>query len=100
MIELKQSEQLMRAIETAKANRNSLLVKMTGVARQYLVVNKNTNQVYTILFHVKNNGQKFATCTCKAGEHGRLCKHIAAAAGLNTCLAEQGLLNRLQMQNA
>ena len=94
MIELKSSEQLTKAIERAKTNSKSLLVKRTNVPRQYCVVNKNTNQSYVILFSVKNNGQKFASCTCKAGENGLICKHVAAAAGLNTCLAEQGLLNQ------
>ncbi len=98
MIELKSSEQLKKAIDRTKADPKSLLVKMTSVTRQYAVLNKYTNNVYTVNFFVKGNNQKFATCDCKAGEHGRICKHIAAAAGLNTCLAEQGLLNRQQFQ--
>lgn len=99
MIELKRNEQLKMAIDRARAERKSLLVKMTGVARQYLVVNRNTNKVYTVSFSVKFSGQKFASCDCKAGMNNRLCKHVAAAAGLNVCLAEQGLLNRQQTQS-
>ena len=98
IIELKNNEQLVKAIERAKSNAKSLLVKRTDVPRQYRVVNKNTNQSYLIFFSVKNNGQKFANCTCKAGENGLICKHVAAAAGLNTCLAEQGLLTHQSQQ--
>lgn len=98
MIELKTGEQLNKAIERAKANAKNLLVRRTNVPRQYQVISKNTQNVYAVFFHVKGSGQKFASCNCKAGEHGILCKHVAAAAGLNTCLAEQGLLNRQHIQ--
>jgi hypothetical protein len=98
MIELKNDEEMRKAIEKAKANAKCLLVKRTDIPRQYLVFNKKSNKSYVIFFFVKNNGKKFASCTCKAGEFGVVCKHIAAAAGLNTCLAEQGLLN-LQNQS-
>ncbi len=94
MIELKTGEQLNKAINRAKANAKNLLVRRTNVPRQYSVISKNTQNVYAVYFQVKGNGQKFASCNCKAGEHGMLCKHIAAAAGLNACLAEQGFFNR------
>lgn len=94
MIELKTGEQLNKAISRAKANAKNLVVRRTKVPRHYEVISKNTQNVYAVSFHVKGNKQKFASCDCSAGEHGILCKHVAAAAGLNACLAEQGLLNQ------
>jgi hypothetical protein len=98
MIELKNPEQLKRAIELANADRKNLLVQLTPVARKYRVSNRKKNQTYEVTFSVLENKRKFGHCTCPAGELGKACKHLAAAAGLNTCLAEQGLLNRHQPQ--
>lgn len=98
MIELVNKEQLQRAIELATAESKNLLVQLTDVARKYRVVNRKKGQTYEVTFLVSANGKKFGQCSCKAGELGRVCKHLAAAAGLNTCLAEQGLLNRREIQ--
>ncbi len=100
MIELRSQEQLKRAIELASADRKNLLVQRTETERKYRVVNRQKNRVYEVTFDVRDNGRRFGHCTCRAGELGRECKHLAAAAGLNTCLAEQGLLNRRQNQAA
>lgn len=83
------------AIEAARSNAKSLLVKQTDVARQYRVLNKNTQFCYLVRFFRNSDGKKFGQCSCKAGEHGVLCKHIAAAAALNMCLAEQGQFNNM-----
>jgi hypothetical protein len=98
MIELRNQEQLRRAIELAKSERKNLLVQRTETARKYRVVNRQKNQTYEVTFSVRDNGKRFGHCTCRAGELGKECKHLAAAAGLNTCLAQQGLLNRRPQQ--
>ncbi len=98
MIELKNQEQLKSAIERATADRKNLLVQLTEIARKYKVVNRQKGRIYEVTFHIGENGRRFGHCTCQAGELGRLCKHLAAAAGLNTCLAEQGLLNHRAVQ--
>ncbi len=93
MIELKNQEQLKNAIKRAKVDRKNLLVQLTSIARKYRVVNRRNNQVYDVIFRVNADGKRYGQCNCRAGEIGRICKHLAAAAALNTCLAEQGLLN-------
>jgi hypothetical protein len=98
MIELKKREQLRRAVELAKANSKNLLVQLTDVARKYRVINRQKGQVYEVTFIVREDGRRFGHCTCRAGELNRECKHLAAAAGLNVCLAEKGLLNRHQVR--
>ncbi len=100
MIELKNQEQLKNAIERAKVDRKNLLVQLTSIARKYRVVNRLNGQVYDVIFRVDKDGKRFGYCNCRAGELGRICKHLAAAAALNTCLAEQGLLNRLAVNVA
>ena len=94
MIELKNREQLKNAIERARADRKSLFVQLTDVARQYRVTNRRNGNTYVVRFLINENGKRLGQCTCVAGARGNVCKHLAAAAGLNTCLAEQGLLNR------
>lgn len=98
MIELKNLEQFDKAIERAKAERKDLLVQLTERARQYRVINRRSNQIYVVTFHVSGNGRRFGNCTCQAGTNGLICKHIAAAAGLNMCLAAQGRLNQKYVQ--
>ncbi len=98
MIELKNQEQLKSAIELTTADRKNLLVQLTKVARKYKVVNRQNGQTYEVTFQIGVNSRRFGHYNCRAGELGRLCKHLAAAAGLNTCLAEQGLLNRRAVQ--
>lgn len=100
MIELKNKEQLQRAVELAVKDRKNLLVKLTDTARKYRVVNRQKGQIYDVTFIVREDGKKLGHCTCRAGELGRECKHLAAAAGLNACLAERGLLNCHRNQTA
>ncbi|HEX9928931.1 MAG TPA: SWIM zinc finger family protein [Pyrinomonadaceae bacterium] len=93
MIELK-TETMQNAINKAKAERNNLIVRLTEAVRMYRVESRQSGKTYTVNFFVRNN-RRFGHCTCPAGEQGRFaCKHLAAAAALNTCLAEQGRLNR------
>ena len=94
MIELKNREQLEKAINRAKAEAKSLLVQTTNAVRQYRVTNRTNGNVYTVNFFVRTDGKRFAHCTCLAGEKGIPCKHIAASAALNIYLASSGQLNR------
>lgn len=93
MIELKSREQLASAIERARRDAKSLVVRATGVSRQYRVTNRARGTQYTVEFFVRG-GRRFGHCNCKAGTNNIACKHLAAAAALNTCLAAQGLLAR------
>lgn len=94
MIELKNKEQLSKAIERAKAEAKNLLVQTTNAVRQYRVTNRANGNVYTVNFFVRNDGKRFAHCNCKASEKGIACKHVAASAALNIYLASSGQLKR------
>ena len=93
MIELRNKEQINKAIERARTERKNLVVRLTSAVRQYRVENRATGGNYLVNFFIRNS-RRFAHCSCPAGLNNIPCKHIAAAAALNTCLAEQGLLNR------
>lgn len=93
MIELKSREQLERAIARAKAESKNLIVRLTNAVRIYRVENRKNGNVYTVNFFVRNN-RRFGSCDCRAGQEGMACKHLAAAAALNSYLAEQGALKR------
>jgi uncharacterized Zn finger protein len=95
MIELKSKEQLASAIERAQRDAKNLVVRVTGASRQYRVANRAKGTQYTVEFFVRG-GRRFGHCSCKAGTNNIACKHLAAAAALNTYLAAQGLLNRQQ----
>lgn len=92
MIELRSREQITGAIERARKEAKSLLVRRTSANRQYSVTNRLNGKSYTVDFFIRRDGKRFGHCTCKAGQNNVACKHVAAAAGLNTCLAAQGLL--------
>lgn len=92
MIELRSREQIRGAIERARKEAKNLLVKRTNANRQYSVTNRMNGNSYIVDFFIRRDGKRFGHCTCKAGQNDIACKHIAAAAGLNTCLAAQGLL--------
>ena len=94
MIELKTREQLSNAINRAKAEARNLLVQTTNAVRQYRVTNRASGNIYTVNFFIRNDGKRFADCTCLAGEKGIACKHIAASVALNLYLAENGQLKR------
>lgn len=101
MVELRNREQLKRAIELAVKEKRNLLVQLTDTARKYRVINRKKRQVYEVTFIVRENGKRrFGHCTCRAGELGLACKHIAAAAGLHVYLAGQGVFNSAQREVA
>ncbi len=93
MIELQSTEQLASAIERARRDAKNLVVRATGASRQYRVTNRARGTQYTVDFFVRG-GKRLGHCSCKAGMNNIACKHLVAAAALNTYLAAQGLLNR------
>jgi hypothetical protein len=94
MIELKNEAQIESAIKRAKAERKHLFVKRTEIQREYRVTNRRNGQVYWVKFNINWLGKRYGHCTCKAGEFGIPCKHLAACAGLNLCLAKQGVFKQ------
>jgi hypothetical protein len=83
MIKLEESK-MTKAIE--KARREKPFVRVVGW-RQYEVKNKKTGATYSVGFDVRD-GQRFASCSCAAGQAGRfVCYHVAACAGAHVCIA-------------
>ncbi len=83
MIELRSTEQLRKAIDRAKAA--SLFVRFVQF-RQFKVENRANGQTYNVNFFVRD-GKRFGHCDCKGGERGLACKHLAAAAAVQTGIA-------------
>lgn len=83
MIELKSKEQMEKAIKRARQQKP--FVRVRGF-RWYEVQSSNGDNVYTIHFY-KRDRQKLAECSCKAGERGLLCYHIAGAAAVHIGIA-------------
>lgn len=84
------TEKMARAI--AKAREVKPLVRVIEF-RTYSVTNKLTGATYTVRFS-KQGADKFADCTCKAGERGTVCYHLAAAIGAHMQIAaERAALN-------
>jgi uncharacterized Zn finger protein len=99
MIELKSREQLASAIERARRDAKSLVVRATGASRRYLVTNRERGTQYTVEFFVRG-GRRFGHCNCKAGTNNIACKHLVAAAALNIYFATQGLLDAARRRAA
>ncbi|MFL6211819.1 MAG: SWIM zinc finger family protein [Pyrinomonadaceae bacterium] len=87
MIELKSTEQLSKAIKRAKTS--SLFVRFVQF-RQFRVENRANERTYNVNFFVRA-GKRFGHCDCKGGERGLACKHIAAAAAVQTGIAAMRL---------
>jgi hypothetical protein len=76
MIELKRNDAMTRAIARAKQIRSK--VKPVDVAARVYTVTGSKGDTYTVRFAVSGKA-KFASCNCKAGQQGMLCRHVAAA---------------------
>ena len=87
MLELKSAAQLGKAIERAKAGR--LFVRFVQF-RQFRVENRANGRTYNVNFFVRM-GRRFGHCDCKGGERGLACKHLAAAAAVQTGIAAMRL---------
>ena len=93
MIELRSRGQLSAAIEHARREARSLVVRMGSASRQYVVANRAKGTSYVVEFSVRGR-RRFGHCSCMAGQHNIECKHLAAALGLHLYVAQQGLLSR------
>lgn len=80
MIKL-ESHKMKNAIARAKAIRP----RVSRLAERRYSVTGSKGNAYTVTFKVID-GHKLAECTCKAGQAGQLCYHVAAAAALNIAL--------------
>jgi hypothetical protein len=83
MIELHSTEQLSKAISRVKAG--NLFVRFVQF-RQFRVENRQNGATYNVNFFVRA-GRRFGHCDCKGGERGLACKHLAAAAAVQTGIA-------------
>jgi hypothetical protein len=87
MIQLTTAAKLTNAINKARTVKPLVRVAKFG---HYTVTNKATGATYTVEC-VKRDGKRFAGCTCKAGERGQACFHLAAAVGIHIQLATERL---------
>jgi hypothetical protein len=85
MIQLTTATAIEKAITKARTVKPRVHVNCFG---SYTVTNKTTGATYTVTCE-KRDGRRFASCTCKAGELGRACYHVAAAAGIHVQLATE-----------
>ena len=90
MIQLTTAAKLENAINKARTVKPLVRVVKFG---NYTVTNKQTGATYEVSC-MKRDGKRFAGCTCKAGERGNACYHIAAAVSAHLQLAaERATLN-------
>ena len=71
----------------AKAKKLHPFVMFLG-ERRFAVESKTTLETYQIRFFVNGN-KRLASCTCKAGQEGMVCYHVAAAAAVNIGIQRQ-----------
>jgi uncharacterized protein YjhX (UPF0386 family) len=90
MIQLTTAAKLENAINKARTVKPLVRVAKFG---HYTVTNKTTGATYEVTCE-KRDGKRFASCTCKAGERGQACYHVAAAVSAHLQLAaERAVLN-------
>ncbi len=83
MIQLTTASKLEKAITKARSTKPRVRVNCFG---SYTVTNKKTGASYIVTCE-KRDGKRFASCTCRAGELGRACYHLAAAVAAHIQLA-------------
>ena len=79
MVVLQSKEQMARAIKRARQLKPFVRVRSF---RWYEVKSSNNDSVYNVRFY-KVGRQRLGECTCKAGERGLICYHIAGAAAVH-----------------
>jgi uncharacterized protein YjhX (UPF0386 family) len=90
MIQLTTADNLTNVINKAREVKTRVNVAKFG---RYNVTNKQTGAQYLVTCE-RRDGKRFADCTCKAGERGQACYHVAAAVGIHIVLAaERAALN-------
>jgi hypothetical protein len=85
MIQLTTATAIEKAITKARIVKPRVRVNCFG---SYTVTNKTTGATYTVTCE-KRGGKRLASCTCKAGELGRACYHIASAVSAHIQLAAE-----------
>jgi len=85
MIQLTTVEAMEKAINKARTVKPFVRVNRFG---SYTVTNKQTGATYTVEC-MKREGKRFASCSCKAGERGNACYHVAAAVAAHIQLAAE-----------
>ncbi len=85
MIQLTSAEKLTNAINKARTVKPRVRINCFG---SYDVQNKQTGATYNVVC-MKRDGRRFASCTCKAGERGQACYHVAAAVSAHIHLAAE-----------
>ncbi len=85
MIQLTSAAKLENAINKARTVKPLVRVVKFG---SYTVTNKITGATYTVEC-LKRDGKRFASCSCKAGERGQPCYHVAAAVSAHLQLAAE-----------
>ncbi|HZH91581.1 MAG TPA: SWIM zinc finger family protein [Pyrinomonadaceae bacterium] len=85
MIQLTTADKLQKAISKARTVKPLVRINTFG---SYTVINKQTGATYTVECS-KRDGRRFAACSCKAGERGQACYHVAAAASAHIQLAAE-----------
>lgn len=85
MIQLRSADQLTNAINKARTVKPRVKVDCFG---SYTVENKETGARYNVVC-LRKDGKRFAHCTCKAGERGQACYHVAAAVAAHIQLASE-----------
>ncbi len=83
MIQLTTATAIEKAITKARTVKPRVRVNCFG---SYTVTNKTTGATYTVEC-LKQDGKRFAHCSCEAGKRGRACYHVAAAVGVHIQLA-------------
>lgn len=81
MIRITNHKKMQCAIERAKARR----VRVQWVTGREFRVTNQQGAEYTVRFDVVGR-EKFAACSCSAGQIGQLCYHVPAAAALNIAI--------------
>lgn len=87
MIQIQSEAQLSNASKRARAG--NLFVRFVQF-RQFRVENRANGRTYNVNFFVRD-GKHFGHCDCKGGERGLACKHLAAAAAVQTGIAAMRL---------
>ncbi len=83
MIQLTTAAKLEKAITKARSTKPLVRVNCFG---SYTITNKTTGATYTVEC-LKQDGKRFAHCSCEAGKRGRACYHVAAAVAAHIQLA-------------
>ncbi len=83
MVQLTSATAIEKAINKARTVKPRVHVNCFG---SYTVTNKTTGATYSVEC-LKQDGKRYAHCSCEAGKRGRACYHLAAAVAAHIQLA-------------